>query len=109
MSTKSEHILNCSDLTPEIRVGFETLVENIRLLCHLARCKRRQGLGRRKSFTAGGPFKGTGAKGFFPIYFQEWNLEFLILVHPELTPHIWYTELVELESPCTIAKFVTYF
>ncbi len=64
ISTKSENILNCSYLTPEIRVGFETLVENIRLLRHLTRGKRRQGLGRRKSFTASGPFKGTQARDF---------------------------------------------
>ncbi len=69
--TKSANILNCSDLTPEIRVRFETLVENICLLRHLARCKRRQGLGRRKSFTANGPFKGTQAWIFFPIFFKD--------------------------------------
>jgi hypothetical protein len=63
---KNVNILDNSDLTPEIRVGFETLVEDIRLLRHLARCKRRQGLGRRKSFTAGGPFTGTQARDFFP-------------------------------------------
>jgi hypothetical protein len=67
----NNHEKLCSDLTPEIRVAFETLIENIRLLRHLARCKRRQGLGRRKSFTAGGPFKGTQARDFFSIYFQR--------------------------------------
>jgi hypothetical protein len=71
MSTNSENILNCSDLTPEIRVGFETLIENIRLLRHLARGKRRQGLGRRKYFTAGVAFKGTQARDFFPIYLKD--------------------------------------
>ena len=71
ISTKSENILNRSDLTPQIRVGFETLVENIRLLRHLARCKRRQGLRRRKSFSAGGPFKGTQVWDFFLIYFKN--------------------------------------
>ncbi len=69
--TESENTLNCSDLTPEIRVGFETLVKNISLLRHLARCKRRQRFGRRKSFTAGGPFKGTQARDFFLIYFKD--------------------------------------
>jgi hypothetical protein len=70
MSTKSENILNCSDLTPEIRVGFETLVKNIGLLRHLARRKRRQGFGRRKSFIASGPFKGTQTRDFFSIIFK---------------------------------------